>query len=223
MASTPAASQAAGGVSPLEQVRAAAGALLREHKVDEAFELVLSAMDAVLRKSRELELLVAKLRRERLGQHSERVNAAQLALLFEELQRQGGATAVVDAAAEDRDDASVNGEIQAAEDERKEAAREIASKKGKGRLSLNGAERQVHETELSEDDRRCAQCGQPRQKIGEEVARRIEYVPGHLVQHEHRLPKYACADCATESSPRRDRRGSSSAASRTPRSWPTWW
>jgi transposase len=195
MAPTPAAPRAAGVVSPLEQVRAAAGALLREDKVDEAFELVLSAMEAVLRKSRELELLVAKLRRERLGQSSERVNAAQLALLFEELQRQGGATAVVDAAAEDRDDASVNGEIQTAEDERKEAAREIASKKRKARLSLSGAERQVHETELSEDERRCAQCGQPQQKIGEEIARRIEYVPGHFVQHEHRLPKYACADC----------------------------
>ena len=195
MAPTPAATQAAGVVSPLEQVRAAAGALLREDKVDEAFELVLSAMEAVLQKSRELELLVAKLRRERLGQSSERVNAAQLALLFEELQRQGGATTVMDAAAEDRDDASVNGEIQAAEDERKEAAREIASKKRKARLSLSGAERQVHETELSEDERRCAQCGQPQQKIGEEIARRIEYVPGHFVQHEHRLPKYACADC----------------------------
>jgi transposase len=176
-------------------VRAAAGALLREHKVDEAFELVLSAMDAVLRKSRELELLVAKLRRERLGQSSERVNAAQLALLFEELQRQGGGAAAVDAAAEDRDDGTVNGEIQAAEDERKEAAREIASKKGKGRLSLRGAERQVHATELSEDERRCVQCGQPRQKIGEEIARRIEYVPGHFVQHEYRLSKYACTDC----------------------------
>jgi uncharacterized protein YbcI len=54
-------------------------------------------MDAVLQKSRELEQLVAKLRRERLGQRSERVNAAQLALLFEELQRQGDTTAVVDA------------------------------------------------------------------------------------------------------------------------------
>jgi transposase len=101
----------------------------------------------------------------------------------------------VDAAAEDRDDATLNGKIQAAEDERKEAAREIASKKGKGRLSLRGAERQVHATELSEDERRCEQCGQPRQKIGEEIARRIEYVPGHFVQHEYRLSKYACADC----------------------------
>jgi transposase len=195
VAPAPAAKQAAGVVSPLEQVRVAASALLREHKVDEAFELVLSAMDAVLQKSRELELLVAKLRRERLGQHSERVNAAQLALLFEELQRQGDTAALVDAAAETRDDTAVNEEIQAAEDERREAAKEIACKQRKGRLSLSGAERKVHETELSEDERRCAQCGEPRQKIGEEIARRIEYIPGHFVQHEHRLSKYACASC----------------------------
>jgi transposase len=195
VAATPVASPAAGIVSPLEQVCAAAAALLREEKVDEAFELLLCAMDAVLRKSRELELLVAKLRRERLGQRSERMNAAQLALLFEELQRQGDAVAVVDAAAESRDDGVVNGEIQAAEDARREAAKEIASKRGKGRLSLPGAERQVHEAELGEDERRCAQCGEPRQKIGDEMARRIEYIPGHFVHHEHRLSKYACAHC----------------------------
>jgi transposase len=176
-------------------VRAAASALLQEHKVDEAFELVLSAMDAVLQKSRELELLVAKLRRERLGQHSERVNAAQLALLFEELQRQGDTTAVVDAAAESRDDTAVDEEIQAAEAARREAAKEIASKQRKGRLSLSGAERQVHQAELSETERRCVECGELRQKIGEEVARRIEYIPGHFVHHEHRLSKYACANC----------------------------
>ncbi len=197
VASAPVATQrrAAGVVSPLEQVREAATALLREQKIDEAFELVLSAMDAVLQKSRELELLVAKLRRERLGQSSERVNAAQLALLFEELQRQGDTAAVVDAAAENRDDTAVDEEIQAHEAERKEAAKEITSKQRKGRLSLPGAERQVHEAELGEGERRCAQCGETQQKIGVEIARRIEWIPGHFVHHEHRLSKYACAKC----------------------------
>ena len=197
MALPPAAGQtpAAGAVSPLEQVRAAATALLREDKVDEAFELVLSAMDAVLQKSRELELLVAKLRRERLGQRSERVNAAQLALLFEELRRQGDTAAAVDATAEDRDDAEVNEEIQAAEDARKEAVKEIASKQRKSRLSLPGAERQVHKVELSEAERRCPECGGPQKEIGQDTARRIEYVPGHFVHHEYRLAKYACPNC----------------------------
>ncbi len=56
------------------------------------------------------------------------MNAAQLALLFEELRRQGDTAAAVDATAEDRDNAEVNEEIQAAEDARKEAVKEIASK-----------------------------------------------------------------------------------------------
>lgn len=161
---------------PLEQVRSAAAALLREQKVDEAFELLLSAMDAVLRKSRELELLVAKLRRERLGQRSERVSAAQLALLFEELRRQG--ETLPEAAVEQEQDAELDEQIRAAEQERAEAAREHKSKRRKGRLSLPGAERRTHQVELAEDERRCAQCSEPQQKIGEEVARQVEYVPG---------------------------------------------
>ncbi len=194
MSATPAAPQAAAGaLSPLEQVRASAEALLREQKIDEAFELVLTAMDAVLRKSRELELLVAKLRRERLGQRSERMSGAQLALLFEELRRQGAAPP--DVAAEDRQDAELDEQIRAVEQERLEAAKEHSSKRSKGRLSLPGAERQVHQAELSEEECRCAQCGCPRQKIGEEIARRVEYVPGHFVQQEYHLAKYACATC----------------------------
>jgi transposase len=166
---------------------------LREQKVNEAFELVLAAMDAVLRKSRDLELLEAKLRRERLGQRSERVSAAQLALLFEELRRQGDTAP--ESAAENEQDADLDQQIQAAEQARAEAAREHSSKRRKGRLSVPGAERQAHQVELSEDERRCAQCGETRQKIGEEIARELEYVPGHFVQHEYHLPKYACSTC----------------------------
>lgn len=195
VASAPASTARTNAVSPVEQIRAAAGALLREHKIEEAFELVLCAMDEVVQKSRELELLVAKLRRERLGQRSERVNAAQLALLFEELRRQGDTTAVVDAVAEDGDEAAADAEIRATEDERKEAAKEIQSKQRKSRLSLPGAERRVHAVALTEEQRRCPGCGEPRQLIGHDIARRLEWMPGHFVHHEHHLAKYACQSC----------------------------
>jgi len=59
--------------------------MLAEGKVDEAFELFVSALDAVLRKTRELELLVAKLSRERVGKRSERIDPGQLQLMFEQL------------------------------------------------------------------------------------------------------------------------------------------
>lgn len=184
---------AAGGVSPLEQVRTSATALLREQKAEEALELVFSALDSVLRKSRELELLVAKLRRERLGQTSERVDPAQLALLFQELQRQGDALLVLDVQAENRADTELDQQIKAAE----QAAngRPRSGKQSKRRMSFPNAEACVHHAEMPAEQLACPQCGKPRQKIGEDVARRVEYVPGHFEMHEHHLPKYGCSSC----------------------------
>jgi len=83
----------AGGSAPppkremtaLRQIKESAQALLREGKTEETWELLLSALEAVLSKNCNLELLVAKLRRERLNPRSERLDPAQLALLFEAL------------------------------------------------------------------------------------------------------------------------------------------
>lgn len=72
-------------LSALRQIRESARALLAEGRVEEAFEFVVSALDAVLRKTRDLELLVAKLRRQQVGKRSERIDPAQLQLLFEVL------------------------------------------------------------------------------------------------------------------------------------------
>lgn len=195
MAATSAAAHrpGAGGVSPLEQVRTSATALLREQKAEEALELVFSALDSVLRKSRELELLVAKLRRERLGQTSERVDPAQLALLFEELQRQGDALLVLDVQAENRADTELDEQIKAAEQVAN--GRPRSGKQSKRRMSFPNAEACVHHAEMPAEQLACPQCGKVRQKIGEDVARRVEYVPGHFEMHEHHLPKYGCSSC----------------------------
>src|SRR5215472_9094886 len=71
--------------SALRQIRESAQALRGEGQVEEAFEFFLSALEAVLRKTRDLELLVAKLRREGVGKRSERIDPGQLQLLFEAL------------------------------------------------------------------------------------------------------------------------------------------
>ncbi len=186
---------AAGVVSSLEQVRTSATALLREQKGEEALDLVLAALDAVVRKSRELELLVAKLRRERLGQTSERVDLAQLALLFEELQRQGDALLALDLPAEDRVDQELDQQIKAAEQERKSRGGPRPGRQQKRRMSFPAAELCVHHGEIPAEELACPQCGQPRRKIGEDVARRVEYIPGHFEMHEHHLPKYGCHSC----------------------------
>jgi len=98
----------------LRQIRESAQAMLAEGKVDEAFELFLSALDAVLRKTRELELLVQKLRKERVGKSSERIDPGQLQLLFEQLLGQGGGEPEpkVDPEAEAREDAELDKEIE---------------------------------------------------------------------------------------------------------------
>ena len=197
MAATPAAAQkpTPGAISPLEQVRTSATALLREQKAEEALELVFSALDSVLRKSRELELLVAKLRRERLGQKSERIDPAQLALLFEELQRQGDGSLAVDVQAEERVDAELDEQIKAAEQVRAAKGKSRSGKQPKSRASFPNAKLCVHQAEIAQEDLACPQCGKARQNIGEDVARRVEYIPGHFEMHEHHLPKYGCTSC----------------------------
>ncbi len=102
-------------MSALRQIRESAQALIAQGKSDEAWELFLAALEAVLVKNRELELLVAKLRRERIGTKSKRIDPAQLSLLFEALVGQGDAQAQVDPEAEAKEDAELDREIEDAE------------------------------------------------------------------------------------------------------------
>lgn len=74
----------------LGQIRDSARSLAMEGKTEEAVELLVSALDAVLRKSRELELMVLKLQRERVGKRSEKIDPGQLQLMFEQMMSQSG-------------------------------------------------------------------------------------------------------------------------------------
>ena len=51
--------------------------MLAQERSDEAWAFCPVAFESVPRKTRELELLVAKLRRERLGRHSERIGGSR--------------------------------------------------------------------------------------------------------------------------------------------------
>jgi len=182
--------------SALRQIRESAQALREEGKVEEAFEFFLSALEAVLHKTRELELLVAKLRREGVGKRSERIDPGQLQLLFEALCHQrseADPTAAIDPGAEAREDATLDEEIREAEQTRNP---EKSPGKGQGpRLRTGSLERQVHHHEVPEGERRCTQCGGAQERIGEDVTRTLEYVPGHFIEHEHHRAKYACGKC----------------------------
>jgi transposase len=184
-------------LSALRQIRESAQALREEGKVEEAFEFFLSALEAVLRKTRELERLVAKLRREGVGKRSERIDPGQLQLLFEALCSQTGEadpTAAIDAGAEAREDAALDQEIREAEQTRNP---EKSPGKGQGHRLRTGSLEQVHHHEVPEVERRRSPCGVgvAKERIGEDVTRTLEDVPGHFIEHEHHRAKYACRKC----------------------------
>ena len=176
------------------QVRDAATALLAEGRSDEAFEYLLSALEAVLKKSGELELLLAKLRRERLARTSERVDPGQLTLLFEAwLDPLGPEPEEVDPEAEARADAELEEEIQ----REREARRPRGERKRRASRGVRtrNVPREIHQVEVPAEERTCPHCGREKQKIGEDVSRVLEYVPGHFVEHEYHREKWACGTC----------------------------
>jgi len=192
----------AGGSAPppkremtaLRQIKESAQALLREGKTEETWELLLSALEAVLSKNCNLELLVAKLRRERLNPRSERLDPAQLALLFEALAGQAAREPEMDPEAEAQADAQLDREIDDAEKSEPDTEKTTNRKKGAG-WKTRGVRRQVHKIEVPHAERTCTECGREKKFIGEDVTRRLELVPAHFVEHEYHREKYACGSC----------------------------
>jgi transposase len=178
----------------LEQVRQTAQALAKEGRGAEALDFVLSALAAVLSKSRELELQMAKLLRERVGRTSERVDPGQLALLFQELVEQMGPEAgVFDPEAEARQDEELQDEI---EREKSKQPKGRGKRKGRGGWrTQESVRREVHLLEVPEEERTCGRCGGGKVKIGEDVSRVLDYVPAHFVEREYHREKWACGRC----------------------------
>jgi len=180
-----------GAREALRQIQQSARALLEQGQVEETWEFFLSALEAVLVKNRELELLVAKLRRERRGPSSERMDSTQLSLLLEALVDQAGPE--INPEAEARADAELDAEITRAE--QAEPARPGKTRKAGPGWQTRGVQRQVHHTEVPDAERTCAECGRAKPKIGEDVTRVLEYVPAHFIEHEYHRDKYACGRC----------------------------
>jgi transposase len=176
----------------LVEVRETARAMVAEGRGEEAFEFLLAALAAVLRKSRELELLVARLRR--VGRSSERMDPGQLALLFEGLIDQLGPEAeALDPEAEAREDAQLAEEIERERERRKkDGAGEPRSSRG---WRTKGVAQEVHTLKVGAEERACERCGREKNLIGTDVSRVLEYVPGHFVEHEYHREKWACGRC----------------------------
>jgi transposase len=178
----------------LAQIRASADALRAAGHVDEAWDVFLAALAAVLATNRDLELLVLKLRRERLGRHTERLDPRQIALLFDTLLAQQGPTDAIDPEAEAREDAALDREIADAE---RAAARTRRRKRRKTEPGwrTSGVERQVQVIEVPAADQICPTCHTIMDDIGVDVTRRLKYVPGSFVEEESHRHKRACRRC----------------------------
>jgi hypothetical protein len=181
-------------ISALRQIRESAQAWLEQGQGDETCEVLLSALQAMLIKNRALALRLATRRRERIGSHSERIDPGPLALLFDALVGQGGAgSEEVDVETEAKEDAERDCQIERAEPAHPETERgtRTTRKAGPG-WQTRGVERQGHHVEVPPAERTCETCKREKDRIGVDVTRRLESVPGHFVEHEHRVDKSAC-------------------------------
>lgn len=179
----------------LAQIRESAQALLAQGKVDETWEFFLAALDAVLVHNRELELMVLKLRRERLGRHTERLDARQIALLFDTRLAQGATPEPVDPEAEAREDAALDRAIAEAEQAAGTARRRRKTRKSEPGWRTTGVERQVRVLDVPVEDQTCSTCQHAMGCIGVDVTRRLKYVPGHFIEEESHRRKWACPRC----------------------------
>lgn len=181
--------------SPLTQIRQTAQALLAQGKADETWAFFLAALDAVLVKNRELELLVLKLRRERLGRHTERLDARQITLLFE-TRLAHGPSEPIDPEAEAREDAALDREIAEAEHTGADPSRRRRkTRKAEPGWRTSGVEHQVRVIDVPVEDQTCPTCQETMACIGVDVTRRLKYVPGHFVEEESHRRKWACGRC----------------------------
>jgi transposase len=135
-----------------------------------------------------------RLRRERIGRHTERLDTRQIALLFDTLLAQGVTTDAIDPETEAREDAALDRNIADAEQGRRGARRRKRRKIAPG-WRTTGVEHQVQIIDVPADDQTCPTCQTIMDDIGVDVTRRLKYVPGHFVEEESHRQKRACRRC----------------------------
>jgi transposase len=113
------------------------------------------------------------------GKKSEKVDPRQLALALEQLHNESGAV-------------SDPVEMDSGEPVR---WRERVSRRPRGRRPLpRHLPRRVVVVDVAEADKVCG-CGSAKEKIGESVSEKLDYIPSRLEVVQTVLPKYACPRC----------------------------
>ena len=115
------------------------------------------------------------LKRQMFGKKSEKLNANQL-LMFQDLY----------------DEIQFKLETEPPKPSRRRRAN--ANHKGRKPLPAD-LPRDTVEIEPSQDEKICPDCHQPKQRIGEEVTEKLDYIPGSLRVKRIVRPKFACKPC----------------------------
>lgn len=132
--------------------------------------------DQAVSQNHRLQHLLHQLQRMQFGRRSEKLDADQLALAFEDIEQ----AIAGDEAREDKKNPA--------------AARERAEKRRVNRGALPAHLPRVHVT-ITPEDTNCPCCRSPMHVIGEDAAERLDVIPAqYRVIVTHR-PKYACRAC----------------------------
>ena len=139
-------------------------------------DAAIAERDQALSQNHRLQHLLQQLRRMQFGRRSEKLDADQLSLAFEDIEQAAAANE--------------------ANDDKKDpvAARARVEKRRVNRGALPGHLPRVHVT-IEPEDTNCPCCRSPMHVIGEDAAERLDVIPAqYRVIVTHR-PKYACRAC----------------------------
>ena len=117
------------------------------------------------------------LKRQMFGKKSEKFNPQQL-LMFQDLYDE------------------LKSKLEDAQPNSPKTKRSRPNANHKGRKPLpDDLPRDTVEIEPSEDEKICPDCGQSKQRIGEEITEKLDYIPGVLRVKRIVRPKFACKPC----------------------------
>jgi len=166
----------------LRAVRELLASLATEGRVEEAVEVAMSALTRLSELNTDLELRLARLRKERSGRRGEKIDPAQLALMLELCSEEDEDEPEVDEFETDSNGVGSNDV-------------EKVRRRPRRRRPPKELPRDVIRHDLDEVDRQCVSCGGVMAHIGDDVSEILELVPAHFVVQEHRRAKYACSRC----------------------------
>jgi len=157
------------------QARLATALAERDAAIEER-DAAIVERDQAMSQNHRLQHLLHQLQRMQFGRRSEKLDASQFSLAFEDIEQ---AIAATEAADDKRDPVG---------------ARERADKRRASRGALPAHLPRVHVT-IAPEDTNCPCCRFPMHVIGEDTAERLDVIPAQFQVVVTHRPKYACRTC----------------------------